>query len=267
MSSKISGNLLSAGKNVIPSGNIHNVKKIATSLRQMFSRSFLVFVCTVFFLATVGCANKQQQAPAAPPAPEHYVHTVRYSGETLGVIALYYTGKTANWPLLQNANPGLKPERITLGQTIMIPSSLLIRQEALPEKFVRNFNSSRTKKVDSTETSTADSAVPTPEATSTEGAATTDAATTTDSTGDAAVTPETPDAATEQPASTATEVESTDSTAPDTQAAPAASTTPSESAAPAVETGTGTGTTEVPEADKSKDEQERDELLDELLSQ
>ena len=96
------------------------------------------FVSLLFIL--IGC-------PAAPPPepvevevedtqPALYEHQVRYSGETLGLIARWYTGKTANWKLIVDANPGMRPERINIGDTIMIPQELMVQQEALPKSSI-----------------------------------------------------------------------------------------------------------------------------------
>ncbi|MCB0360922.1 MAG: LysM peptidoglycan-binding domain-containing protein, partial [Bdellovibrionales bacterium] len=90
----------------------------------------------------IGCAQQQaarpQQAPRYEPSPEEFSHTVRYYGETLGIIARWYTGKTTNWQLILDANPGLRPERIAIGQQILIPRDLLVRSDALPREAVPN---------------------------------------------------------------------------------------------------------------------------------
>jgi hypothetical protein len=63
-----------------------------------------------------------------------YKHTVRWSGETLSLIASWYSGASRNWRKLAAANPGLNPNRIKSGDIINIPPSLLKTRVALPQK-------------------------------------------------------------------------------------------------------------------------------------
>lgn len=107
----------------------------------------------LFFIAAClgagGCV--QQQAQPAPqdrvsePTAADYYHTVRYSGETLGIISGWYSGTSKNWERIAAANPGLRPERINIGQQILIPADILMRQEPLEESYVRKFYSSNPK--------------------------------------------------------------------------------------------------------------------------
>ena len=78
----------------------------------------------------------------ARPAP--YYHKVRYSGETLSLIAKWYTGDVENWQALTKANPKLNPNRITVGNTIRIPRKLLHTKKPMPRSFV--VGSAKTKK-------------------------------------------------------------------------------------------------------------------------
>ena len=52
-------------------------------------------------------------------------HTVRYSGETLGVISSWYTGTPRFWRDIKAANPRLDERRIRLGQEIQVPLRLV----------------------------------------------------------------------------------------------------------------------------------------------
>jgi hypothetical protein len=40
-----------------------------------------------------------------------------------------------NWPRLAEANPGINPKRIQIGDTILIPEKLLITRRAIPAGF------------------------------------------------------------------------------------------------------------------------------------
>lgn len=74
------------------------------------------------------------------------VHTVRWSGETLSVIAKWYTGKFENWRALVKVNPKLNPNRIFIGSKILIPEDLLKNREPMPQDFLGKFASKRKKK-------------------------------------------------------------------------------------------------------------------------
>jgi len=81
----------------------------------------------------VGCAVQTQPEPEVA---KYFNHEVRYSGETLGLISAWYTGKTSNWTSIEAANPGLSPTRIRLGDVIKIPEELVTRSEALPKSYL-----------------------------------------------------------------------------------------------------------------------------------
>ena len=74
-----------------------------------------------------------EQPPEHPP---YYLHTVRWSGESLSIIAEWYTGDLKHWELLADANPALDPDRIFPGDTIRIPSHLVKTQSPMPRAFV-----------------------------------------------------------------------------------------------------------------------------------
>jgi len=71
----------------------------------------------------------------------YYNHTVRWPGESLSLIASWYTGSSANWRKLAKINPHLKPNRIKGGQVIMIPTALLKTRVALPQKVAAKYTS------------------------------------------------------------------------------------------------------------------------------
>jgi hypothetical protein len=71
---------------------------------------------------------------AAEPAP--YVHIIRRSGETLGAIALWYTGALDNWKRLVAANNGLDPRKIQIGDKILIPQNLMKTRRPMPAAFM-----------------------------------------------------------------------------------------------------------------------------------
>jgi hypothetical protein len=66
----------------------------------------------------------------------YHFHKVRYRGESLSVIAEWYTGDVESWHYLAKANPKLDPDRITIGATVLIPENLLHTKKAMPKEFV-----------------------------------------------------------------------------------------------------------------------------------
>jgi hypothetical protein len=67
---------------------------------------------------------------------KYFEHKVQWSGESLSLIAKWYTGHYSNWKALAQANPGLKPDRIDIGDIICIPPGIMITKKPLPYKIV-----------------------------------------------------------------------------------------------------------------------------------
>jgi LysM repeat protein len=139
-------------------------------------RILLGLIAIVLVFAWNGCAflgkepieprvDEREQAPpaeaklttsvdAGPPREEvrppkksaGLVHRVQWQGETLSIIAKWYTGKLKNWKALAKANPKLKPNRIVIGNKIHIPEDLLNTREPMPKEFLAAFTSKPKKK-------------------------------------------------------------------------------------------------------------------------
>jgi len=83
--------------------------------------------------------------PSEKPLPEetYYTHTVKWSGETISIIAAWYTGDLDNWKVLAEVmtrnNPNADIKRIYVGNKILIPENLLKTREAMPQEFVDSF--------------------------------------------------------------------------------------------------------------------------------
>lgn len=71
-----------------------------------------------------------------PPEAKSFIHTVRWPGETLSLIAKWYTGRHTNWKALAKANPELNPHRIFVGSKILIPHAILTTQTPMPRSAV-----------------------------------------------------------------------------------------------------------------------------------
>ena len=81
--------------------------------------------------------NNQGQTPLDPKTT--HIHIVKYPGESLSIIAAWYTGDLQNWKKLAKANPGLNPARIFIGNRIRIPKSMIKKYNPMPQEFVNKF--------------------------------------------------------------------------------------------------------------------------------
>lgn len=86
-----------------------------------------------------GCVKK----PVAPegdvlaePQVTYIYHKVKYPGETLGAVSAWYTGSVNNWRVILAHNPGLDVRRIRIGDVILIPQDLVVKETPMPERFV-----------------------------------------------------------------------------------------------------------------------------------
>jgi len=79
--------------------------------------------------------------PASPVEAEatYFTHTVRYSGESVSIIAAWYTGDLENWKILAEANPKIDPNRINIGNKILVPENMMKTRELMPREFVDSF--------------------------------------------------------------------------------------------------------------------------------
>ena len=83
---------------------------------------------------------KNEDLPTEAFAAKHRIyyfeHRVKWRGETLSLIARWYTGRYGNWKVIAQANPGLNPNRIVVGNIIYIPPEMMKTQKPLPHKVI-----------------------------------------------------------------------------------------------------------------------------------
>ncbi len=93
-----------------------------------------ILICIAFF----SCAKRNVPTASVPkPRVENYfLHSVKYPGETLAIIAEWYTGNSNNWKILANENPNLNPNLIKIGEFIKIPRDMVIKFDPLPKSAV-----------------------------------------------------------------------------------------------------------------------------------
>jgi hypothetical protein len=85
------------------------------------------------------------EEPPLPLGPQQrfHVHEVRWPGETLSHIALWYTGSGNNWGKIAEANPGLTPKSINIGDKILIPQELLKVREPMSRDHIQSLAAPR----------------------------------------------------------------------------------------------------------------------------
>ncbi len=77
-----------------------------------------------------------QQECEGSPSSSFYTHRVTWTGESLSIVAKWYTGNLENWKVLSKANPEIKPHSLRLGMKIRIPESMIVNRDPLPQEFV-----------------------------------------------------------------------------------------------------------------------------------
>ncbi len=92
-------------------------------------------VVLIFGCISTG-SKKKEWKPAESVSSPPYIHTVKYSGETLRIISKWYTGDVNNWEALADANPNIDYESITAGDRIFIPENLLKTTDPLTQEFM-----------------------------------------------------------------------------------------------------------------------------------
>jgi len=77
------------------------------------------------------------------PEEKYFTHTVKWGGETLFIIAAWYTGERDHWRAIAEAmtreNPNVNIHRIRRGDNIPVPESLMKTRDPMPKEFVDNF--------------------------------------------------------------------------------------------------------------------------------
>ncbi len=87
----------------------------------------------------------EESLPSEKPPPEetYFTHTVKWSGETVSIIAGWYTGDIENWKILAEVmlknNPNADVKRIFIGDKILIPESMMKTRDPMPKEFVDSF--------------------------------------------------------------------------------------------------------------------------------
>lgn len=80
-------------------------------------------------------------AGPSKPSPEtrYFIHTVKFKGESVSIVAGWYTGDIQNWKILAEHNPDINPNRIFEGNKIRIPEYLMKTKAPMPKEYVDGF--------------------------------------------------------------------------------------------------------------------------------
>jgi hypothetical protein len=103
-------------------------------------RSLRGFSSTLALALPLLVSACQLHTPPAPEpvGPQFLEHRIAHRGETLGLIARWYTGSADNWKRLVDANPGLRVNSLQLGQVVLIPEEIVTRSEPLPASMLKS---------------------------------------------------------------------------------------------------------------------------------
>ncbi len=102
-------------------------------------------VCLAILLIFSGCAqmktffksdSKSAKVKPAGKSTSYYEHKVRWEGETLSLIAKWYTGSQKNWKVLAKDNSWLEPNNLSTGHKVFIARNLLKTKKPMPREFV-----------------------------------------------------------------------------------------------------------------------------------
>ncbi len=87
---------------------------------------------------------KRSSPPPPPPPPKaveqnYHVHVIRWTGESLSIIAAWYTGDMRNWKIIAAANPEINPKRLHEGMEVRVPAQVLKTTAPLTKEYVDGF--------------------------------------------------------------------------------------------------------------------------------
>jgi len=109
----------------------------------------LKFFWLFLIVTAVGCGLIEKNPDQWQPIKQKkksFVHTVKYSNESLEIIAAWYTGKGVNVIALANANPNINPNRLLVGNRIYIPKNLLKIRKPMPQEYPKKWTAKNTKR-------------------------------------------------------------------------------------------------------------------------
>ncbi|MCB0330612.1 MAG: hypothetical protein KDD70_13135 [Bdellovibrionales bacterium] len=119
--------------------------------KTVFQRSgkraaLVILPLTVFILGGFilpGCIPSKQPTHKETrfrlPREAIVLHTVSHPGESISMIAAWYTGNENNWQPILDLNGNLKEGTLYPGYTVRIPAHLVVNEAPLEKSFAENF--------------------------------------------------------------------------------------------------------------------------------
>ncbi len=104
----------------------------------MIAIKYLQLIGLFFALALSSCSSRSPKTPQADQVKPPLYHVIKSDGETVAIIAKWYTGEVKNWKEIVKVNPRLDPANITVGDSIMIPGDLIHIREEMPKEFLNS---------------------------------------------------------------------------------------------------------------------------------
>ena len=99
-------------------------------------RKTYIFVLILIAVSATGCTGFRSSQYDREIEGGYMQHRVSYPGETLGLIADWYTGSISNWKKIAEHNPNLDIYRMRVGDTVLIPNVIVVQKAKFPESVV-----------------------------------------------------------------------------------------------------------------------------------
>jgi hypothetical protein len=87
-----------------------------------------------------------QASQEVSPASGFYIHRVTWAGESLSIVAKWYTGNLENWKGIAKANPEIRPDFLQTGMMIRVPEAMIVNRDPLSQEFVASHYSKDTRR-------------------------------------------------------------------------------------------------------------------------
>lgn len=130
-----------------------------------FSYKYIFWICFLSLLFSFGCVQKKVTPTKKEPPKKkqvvqvpikkqkikkikqkYFIHTVKWDGESMSLIARWYIGNYEAWKLLAKHNPDLNPYNIHVKDKVRIPKEKMKTKEPMPESFLNKYTTKKKKK-------------------------------------------------------------------------------------------------------------------------
>lgn len=98
-----------------------------------FKNIVFLAIGLAFLTGYSGCASLPQ------PGPTYFTHVVKWPGESISIVAGWYTGDVQNWKAIADVNPDINPNRMHEGLKIRIPENMMKTKTAMTKEYVDSY--------------------------------------------------------------------------------------------------------------------------------